>query len=54
MNTILLVFTILPVLPVSEQKEESFSRLFAATERGSYISYSWGEQWERLRSEVRG
>jgi photosystem II stability/assembly factor-like uncharacterized protein len=34
--------------------QEVIARLFAATSEGSFLSYSWGEHWERLRGDLRG
>jgi photosystem II stability/assembly factor-like uncharacterized protein len=34
--------------------QDVISRLFAATSDGPFISYSWGEHWERLRGGLRG
>jgi photosystem II stability/assembly factor-like uncharacterized protein len=34
--------------------QETIARLFAATSEGTFISYSWGEHWSRLRGDLRG
>ena len=46
----LLLFVFL-ALPISAHSVPQ--RLFAATEAGPFVSYSWGEHWQRLR-EIRG
>lgn len=39
---------------LATQPEQVVSRLLAATTDGPYVSYSWGEHWVRLRSDLRG
>jgi photosystem II stability/assembly factor-like uncharacterized protein len=34
--------------------QEVIARLFAGTNDGPFISYSWGEHWSRLRGDMRG
>ena len=34
--------------------QQTIARLFAATSEGTFISYSWGEHWNRLRGDLRG
>lgn len=34
--------------------QEVVARLFAGTNEGPFISYSWGERWDRLRGDLRG
>lgn len=34
--------------------QEVVARLFAGTSEGPFISYSWGERWDRLRGDLRG
>ncbi len=50
---------VVPVLlllfsPPATLAQDAISRLFAATPEGPFISYSWGEHWERLRGDLRG
>jgi photosystem II stability/assembly factor-like uncharacterized protein len=47
--SILLAVALSVLLP-----QEVIARLFAGTEDGTFITYSWGENWSRLRSELRG
>lgn len=42
------------VLALMTPQEMAVSRLFAATESGLFVSYSWGEHWSRFRGELRG
>ena len=39
---------------LASQPEQVVSRLFAATNDGPYVSYSWGEHWVGIRPELRG
>jgi photosystem II stability/assembly factor-like uncharacterized protein len=34
--------------------QEVIARLFAGTKDGTFITYSWGESWSRLRGDLRG
>jgi photosystem II stability/assembly factor-like uncharacterized protein len=34
--------------------QEVIARLFAGTKDGTFITYSWGENWSRLRGDLRG
>lgn len=49
-----MAFLLVLLLAAPAPAQEVISRLFAATPEGPFISYSWGEHWERLRGNLRG
>jgi hypothetical protein len=54
MTTSLLLALGLAGAPAQATTPVVIARLFAATPEGTFVSYSWGEHWSRLRGELRG
>lgn len=45
---------LVPIWLLLAPQEAVISRLFAATEIGPFLSYSWGEHWSRIDGDLRG